>query len=260
MSKNGGAGRPTVGVLAGWQVYEGAAHGFFDPVLRGIQAAARAPGCDLLLACGMSYVTSEDLVIPAHPAWPLFSPESDFVPVGPWNTDGLLVITPLMTEARSRYIQELIEAGHPVVFIGSGENGTAVVPDNAGGIRQALAHLKEHGHSRVAYIAGGQEAHDDSSDRLKAYQALIHEYGFMADPALIAYGFHNTGAGQQAMQRILASGVPFTAVLASNDESAIGAMTALREAGLRVPQDMAVIGFDDRLEASAQMPPLTCQS
>jgi len=250
---------PTVGVLAGWQVYEGAAHGFFDPVLRGIQAAAssQSPGCDLLLACGMSYVTSEDIVIPAHPAWPVFSPESDFVPVGPWNTDGLLVITPLMTEARSRYIQELIEAGHPVVFVGSGETGPAVIPDNAGGIRQALAHLKEHGHARVAYIAGGQEAHDDSSDRLKAYQALIHAYDLVDDPALIAYGFHNTGAGQQAMQRILASGAPFTAVLASNDESAIGAMTALREAGLRVPQDIAVIGFDDRLEASAQMPPLT---
>ena len=59
------------------------------------------------------------------------------------------------------------------------------------------------------------------------------------------------------MQQILSSGAPFTAVLASNDESALGAIQALKEAGRRVPDDVAVIGFDDRLESSVQEPALT---
>src|SRR5687767_4548406 len=78
--------RPTVGVLAGAQVYYGTILGnFIGPVLQGAHSAAQNRGCNLLLACGMEHST-----ISACPAWPVLMPEVDFVPVGPWNTDGLI--------------------------------------------------------------------------------------------------------------------------------------------------------------------------
>lgn len=134
----------------------------------------------------------------------------------------------------------------------------AIVIDNENGIRQALAHLVEHGHRRIAFIAGhvaGQPG--DSEYRLKAYQSALHDYDLEVDRRLLAYGLHTRPDGRKAMQQILSSGAAFTAVLASNDESAGGAIDVLQETGRRVPQDIAVIGFDDRLDAIAQVPSLT---
>src|SRR4029079_15444484 len=131
--------RPTVGVLAGAQAYYGTILGnFIGPVLQGAHAAAQNCGCNLLLACGMEHST-----ISARPAWPVLTPEVDFVPVGPWNTDGLIVVNPLLSETRSDYMKNLSMAGHPVVFIASGGSGPTITVDNAGGVRQAVRHLVE---------------------------------------------------------------------------------------------------------------------
>src|SRR5689334_1094725 len=154
-------GRPTIGVLAGWQVYEGTLDGFLGPLLRGIQAAAA--DCNLLFACGVGRGMGDAI----NPAWPVLVPYTDFVPVGSWNTDGLIVVLPLQAEVRSRYIQQLKEAGHPVIFVGTGEGAPAVVPDNEDGIQQALLHLMEHGHRQIAFIAGSPKGTDDSGIRLK---------------------------------------------------------------------------------------------
>ncbi len=182
----------------------------------------------------------------------------EFVPVGPWNTDGLIVINPLISETRSRYIHGLMQAGHPVVFIGDGEGEPTVVADNAGGISQALNHLIAHGHQRILFMGGNPgDVEGDSGDRLRAYQARLQELGLQVDPSLFVYGYHTYEGGYDGIRQILASQVFFTAVLASNDESAMGAMQALQEAGLKIPQDVAIIGFDDRPEAAAQVPPLT---
>jgi len=245
-------GRPTIGVLAGWQVYHGFVHSFLDAMFRGIRLAAEERDCNVLLACG---VTPGLHII--RPAWPVLSPDTDFVPVGPWNTDGLIVATPLMSEARSAYVQRLIVEGHPVVFVGEGEPGPAVVADNAGGIRQALAHLMEHGHRRIAFIAGIEGDQGDSQYRLDAYQSAVQEYGLEADPRLIVYSHHTAIGGREVMGRILADGVPFTAVLGSNDDAAIGAMAAIRKAGFQIPEQVAVMGFDDRLEATGETPSLS---
>src|ERR1051326_2139426 len=133
--------RPTLGVLVGWQVYEGSLSSFLAPLFKGISVAAHERGCNLLLACGHATGRAKFQI-----AWPVVSPDFDFVPVGPWNTDGLIVVTPLMLEAQSRDVQEFIRAGHPVVFAGGGETGPSVRVDNASGIHQALAHLAQHGH------------------------------------------------------------------------------------------------------------------
>src|SRR5512134_2423760 len=239
--------KPTIGVLAGIQVYYGTILGnFIGPLLHGVSSAAENRGCNLLLAGGMdssSYTA-------AHPAWPLLSPDVDYLPVGPWNTDGLIVVNPLFSEARSHYVQGLIAAGHPVVFAATGEMGPTVAIDNAGAIRQALLHLMDHGHRRIAFIAGyPNDSTGYSGVRLRAFQQGIQRYGLVSDPKLIAYGSHGIRGGQQAMRQILDSGASFTAVLASNDESAIGAMRVLRAAGKRIPQDVAIIGNDDTIEA-----------
>lgn len=258
--QQGRSGYRTIGVLAGWQL-RGQLYGrvarrsFTDSLLRGIQAAARDYRCNVLVACGISAPTSPTAT---RPAWPVPLPDTAFVPVGPWNTDGLIIVHPLLSEERSCYIRSLIQDGHPVVYVGTAEGGPAVGIDNEGGIRQAIAHLVEHGHRAVAFIAGQpMDSRGDSGDRLQAYWAAVHEYGLVADPNLVAYGLHIFEGGQQAMRQLLDSAVEFTAVMASNDESALGAIQVLRESGWRVPEDIAVIGFDDQYESAFHDPPLS---
>ena len=249
--------RPTIGVLAGWQIYWTARPlSYLNPIFRGIRQAAADLGCNLLLGCGLGpTATSSD---PLRPAWPFPSPEADFVPIGPWNTDGLIAINPLHSEARSRDLHRVRAAGHPVQFIGSGENGPTIVADNAGGIRAALEHLVEHGHRRIAFIAGSlEDMAGDTGARLTAYRAALARHGLPADERLVAYGRHTYDAGRMAMRQIIDSGAAFTAILASNDESAFGALQTLGEAGLKIPQDVAIIGFDDRPECAVQAPALT---
>ncbi len=249
--------RPTLGVLAGWQFYWTATPlSYLNPIFHGIRSAAIDRGCNLLLACGMG--PSANPTDPLRPAWPAPSADADFVPVGPWNTDGLIAINPLQSPDRSQYIQELITNGHPVIFVGSGEQGPTIVADNAGGIRSAMQHLIEHGHQRIAFIAGtSEDLGGDSGDRLRAYQAAVRDFQLANDEQLIAFGRHVYDGGYQAMQQLLASSVEFNAVLASNDESALGALQALKEAGRRIPHDVALIGFDDRPESAIQTPALS---
>lgn len=250
-------GRPTIGVLAGWQFYRTATNlSYLAPVFRGITKASQNLGCNLLLGCGMG--PSASPTDPLRPAWPVPSPDHDFVPIGPWNTDGLIIAVPLHSEARSEYVQGLIATRHPILFIGSGEAGPSIVVNNTAGILDALRHLVEHGHQQIAFIAGTlDDMQGDTGDRLRAYRTGCELYGLNKDPHLIAYGRHVYDGGFYAIQQIMDSGAKFTAVLASNDESALGAMQALKNAGRKIPQDVAIIGFDNRLEGSVQEPGLT---
>lgn len=247
--------RPTIGVLSGWQAYAGTLDSFLGQVLHGIQMAAKDRDCNLLLGCGIG--PSQDLNA-GKPAWPLLAPEVDFVPVGQWNTDGLIIVPPLFSETTFNYIRSMQKSGFPYVFAGDRETGPSVVVDNFGGVRQAIYHLYAHGHREIAFITGLDTSKEsDSRMRLKGYLAAMQELGLKVDPNLIAPGLHNHPNGYLAMQQILNRGAYFTAVVASNDQSALGAMDALKAAGLLIPQDVAVIGFDDRLEARAQVPSLT---
>jgi len=195
---------------------------------------------------------------PLKPAWPVFLPEQDYVPIDQINTDGLIIASPLHSQTRSEYVQNMIEMGHQILFIGSGENGPAIVTDNMGGILEGMQHLYQHGHRKIAFIAGSDDdSHGDSGERLTAYHQFYENKKLDKDSRLLAYGQHIYSGGYRAMQEILASGVEFSAVMASNDESALGAMNALKEAGLRIPDDVAVIGFDNRLEGATHEPTLS---
>jgi diguanylate cyclase (GGDEF)-like protein len=247
--------RHTVGVIVGFHIYEGShPNPFASPIIRGMQAAARDQGINLLVACGVARGVGPSR---HRPAWPEMTDEVDFVPVGPWNTDGLLVFSPLRTEERIRYIHKLQEEEFPILFIGSGSGFPNITVDNEGGIRQVMEHLIGHGHRDIAFIAGDEQDLGDSITRITAFQKGVQEYGLNEDPRLVEYGQHWDVGGYNAIQRMLQSGVKFTAVMCSNDESAFGVVRALREARIRIPWDVMVTGFDDILEDLAQIPPLT---
>src|ERR1041385_140319 len=97
--------RPTIGILPGWSGLAGIIPDrYLTSVLKGMQSAAQVKQCNLLLAWGLGRVDEPG---GDFPAWPVVSRDSDFVPVGPWNTDGLIVFAPLNLKARSRYLEGL---------------------------------------------------------------------------------------------------------------------------------------------------------
>jgi len=247
--------RPTVGFLSTWSVYEGTAiDGYTHTLFQGICAAAREQDCNLLLGCGMS--------LPASPrasrtVWAVPGAGVDFCPIGPWNADGLIVIPDDLSDAQFEYVQDLIRSGYPVVLTTPEKPGPLVAVDNVSGIHQAFDHLWQHGHRQIAFIAGKSGRGGDTAERLAAYREALRGAGVVEDPRLIAFGEHRRQDGRVAMQHILSSGAPFTALLASNDLSALGAIEVLHTAGRRIPDDVAVIGFDDILEARSHLPPLT---
>ncbi len=250
-------GKPTIGVLAGWQFYRTATNlSYLKPLFNGINQAAQDLSCNVFFACGMGASASpED---PIRPAWPIPAPDVDSIPISPLNTDGLIVFNPLHSAARSQYIQDLIRAGHPVLFVGSGEPGPTLVADNSTGIFEAIQHFVNHGHRQIAFLAGSpDDMSGDTGERLSAYHAALESHGLESDPRRVVFGRHVYDGGYAAMRQIMDTAIAFTAVLSSNDEMALGAMKALQEAGRRVPQDVAIIGFDNRLEGAAFDPPLS---
>jgi diguanylate cyclase (GGDEF)-like protein len=249
------AKRSTVGVLLDSNLYSGMYPSMFaTSVIRGIQAAARDQRMNLLIACGMGQAAGSSRY---RPAWPEPVEGVDFVPVGPWNTNGLLIFSPLRSEPRIQYVDKLQKEQFPVLFIGSGTGTPTIMVDNEGGIRQVLEHLVGHGHRNIAFVAGDPEDPGDSAARIHAYRQGVRDFGLADSPQLMEYGLHAQEEGYSAVRRILNSGVKFTAVMCSNDQSALGAMQALNEAGLRVPWDVALTGFDDQPEALTLIPPLT---
>ena len=162
--------RPTIGVLAGQSTLEGTIPDYYRVlVISGIQSAARSRECHLLISWGVGDVTVNHQLY----SWPVVSPESDFVPVGPWNTDGLIVFTPLANESQSLYLQQLMAEGFPVLFIATGENGPEISVNNTIGVDQAMAHLAEHGHRRIVFLAGRPTDKGDSKTRLDAYLSAL---------------------------------------------------------------------------------------
>lgn len=247
--------KPTIGFICTWPVYQGTTMDrYAHSLIQGISAAANQQGCNLLLGCGFS-VTGNN---PQNPSfWPVPGPNINFVPVGPWNTDGLIIVPDELTKEQSEYVHDLLKSGFPVIFTTPEGAGLTVTVDNTLGIRQAFEHLLQHDHKQIAFIAGNVGDGGDSAERLQAYRLALQDAGISENPNLIAFGEHRRDGGKSAMQRILNSRTDFTAVIASNDLSCLGAIECLQEAGRFIPDDVAVIGFDDILDARSLSPSLT---
>src|SRR5262245_44004581 len=225
--------KPTIGFISTWPIYQGTTiDRYAHSLIQGISAAATKQGCNLLLGCGFSATGNT----PHNRSfWPVPGPNINFVPVGPWNTDGLIIVPDELTKDQSQYVRDLLESGFPVIFTTPEGPGPIVAVDNTLGIRQAVEHLIDHGHTRIAFIAGTFGQGGDSEERLKAYRFALKDAGLFEDPKLIAFGEHRKDGGGFAMRQILNSGTDFTALIASNDLSCLGAIESLQAAGRVIP-------------------------
>jgi signal transduction histidine kinase/DNA-binding LacI/PurR family transcriptional regulator/AraC-like DNA-binding protein len=249
------ASQRVLGFVSTWPVFQGTTiDRYAHALMQGIRAAAKDRGCSVLMGAGISAGTRAG---DWRAVWPVPSEGTDLVPVGPWNADGLIVVPDDLSAAQLGYVRDLQVSGLPVLLTAPEAPGPRVVVDNSGGIRQALGHLLDHGHRQIAFVAGKENRGGDSAERLRAFRESLEQAGLEVDSRLIAFGEHRFEDGRMAMERILASGAPFTAFVASNDLSCLGAIAALQRAGRAVPDDVAAIGFDDILDARSSDPQLT---
>jgi LacI family transcriptional regulator len=158
-------------------------------------------------------------------------------------------------------LDQLAKRKVPLVFIDVGPKrpGISLLKvDYHHGIRQGVQHLAALGHRNIAFISGPATLHSAQS-RLSAFSTSLKECGITPNPAWIVEGDHTMEGGIACMERLLAANqkkMP-TAVMCSNDMTAIGVLHKLYRAGLRVPDDLSVIGFDDIHIAEVTIPPLT---
>lgn len=135
--------------------------------------------------------------------------------------------------------------------------GTTVGADNVAAGRLAGEHLVELGRRRIAFLGQADEHYPEFADRYRGLCTALDAAGLATDPALQADALSSEEQGRAATRALLASGAPFDAIFAASDLIAIGAMRALAEAGRKVPDDVAVVGFDDIPAATLTSPPLT---
>jgi DNA-binding LacI/PurR family transcriptional regulator len=156
-------------------------------------------------------------------------------------------------------LEQLAERKVPLVFVDVGPErpGISLLKvDYHHGIRQGVQHLAALGHRDIAFVSGPKRLHSAQSRSL-AFSKSLAECAIVADPAWIVEGDHTMEGGIDAMDRLLKSKHMPTAVMCSNDMTAIGVLHKLYRAGLRVPDDLSVIGFDDIHIAQVTIPPLT---
>jgi LacI family transcriptional regulator, repressor for deo operon, udp, cdd, tsx, nupC, and nupG len=162
------------------------------------------------------------------------------------RVDGLIVVDAPLAEGAA---ERITSSGLPVLTVGFREAGaSSLTIDNVGAARLAVTHLTGLGHRRIAMIGGIEDDPFHFSvpvDRRRGYVEALATVGVEAEPALVVAGNFSLEGGVEAMHRLLHLEVPPTAVFACSDEMAIGAMQVLRNAGLSVPDDVSIVGFDD---------------
>ena len=170
---------------------------------------------------------------------------------------GVAVMT---SELDKHLIEELAKCKVSAVFLDVGKTGrhmNNLRVDYEDGIRQAILHLAELGHRRIAYISGTRNLRS-AQRRLEAFEQTIRQL-FPGEPELIFYGNFKVDGGRRAAREILtklAENLP-TAVMSANDLTAIGAINEFRAAGFEVPEDISIVGFDDISFAALTEPSLT---
>ena len=173
------------------------------------------------------------------------------------TTDGAVLILP---EESSEELRTLAESGYPLVLIDPLERPDEVVSSvsatNALGARTATEHLLSLGHRRIGVITGVPDWLS-SVERLSGYGAALASAGVPPDPMLVVESDWATEGGETAAAVLLDRPEPPTAIFAFNDNMAIGVLRAAQGRGLRVPEDLSVVGFDDTEHASTVTPALT---
>lgn len=211
---------------------------------RAIQAVAQDHGYRVLLLNTDAHASEEIEVLRS---------------LGRRYVDGLILCPIRLTPG---HLREIEQAAAPVVVIGSLPPETQVDNvrvDSGRGAAMAMEHLVGQGLTRIAFINGPADTVPGGA-RLRAYQSTLINHGLPFDPALVVAGDFQISGGYQAAAELLALPVLPEAVFCANDLMALGAMRRLREAGLRIPQDVAVVGMDDIEQATITTPTLSSVS
>ena len=219
-------------------------HPFFQDVLVGLKHGIGSRGYDVLLFATEQPGSSGD---GAH---------SYLRRARHHHVDGIVLMG---VDRADPEVAKLLEAEIPLIGVDldvAGAKATHVASDNVGGARLAVRHLHALGHRRIATIAGPQD-HKPGADRLVGFRAELQALGIERHPEYELIGDWYTESGERAMRALLALPEPPTAVFAAADLMAVGAMKAARDAGLGIPADLAVVGFDDIQLASLVDPALT---
>ena len=213
---------------------------FFPRLLRGISGALSARDLQLIL------------LMPASPSETART--ADYLTGG--HVDGILLVS---LHGEDPLPDRLVRAGVPFVVGGRllrNPQASFVDVDNRGGSRSAVEHLLAGGRRVVATITGPADM-GAGVDRLAGYREALGDAGIAPDPSLEAIGDFTQEGGTAAMERLLAARPDIDAVFAASDLMASGAMAVLEAAGRRIPQDVAVVGYDDSPVATSVRPRLT---
>jgi LacI family transcriptional regulator len=172
------------------------------------------------------------------------------------HIDGLLLLTPRLDDAGLRKLEEV---DVPTVLMGDTEglNLFSVDVDNQLAAQKAVEYLLELGHKKIACIAQAPVTFSAVPERVQGYKNALIQAGIEPDDELIRYADFTPESGYEQMKSLLGSGREFTAAFIASDNVAIGAKSALREAGIRIPENISIVGFDDIPWAQYADPPLT---
>jgi LacI family transcriptional regulator len=218
-------------------------HGdFFAPLLAGVEEITSTAGFDLLISSAHTLLTHK----------------TNRPSLGPHNTDGLLVFTGSLDET---WLLRFHEKKFPLVLIHRSSPADAPIPcvtvENKSASCLLVEHLiTAHRRRRIVFL-NGPGGEEDSAWREIGYRQALLRHAIPFDPALLAPGGFDRRVAQASISSLLAAGLQFDAVFASDDESAVGVLAALQQAGKRVPEDIAVVGFDDQRMSPYLNPPLT---
>lgn len=238
------AGRFLVGLVTAVYEVEEFDHPFFGPVFRGLRSRLVAGGCDLIL-CGNR---------PARPGDPLrMAALERTIDRG---ADALIVWGAGRDDPE---IEMILKTEVPAVFIDIdpiGKRAGYVMSDNVGAMAQVVRHLYETGRRRIAHISGLQNSRP-GPDRLLGYRSELARLGLPTPPTYVEQGDYYQRSAYEACTRLLDLPEPPDAISCASDVMAIAAMVAIEQAGLHVPEDIAVTGFDDADFAASVRPSLT---
>jgi len=218
---------------------------FFGDVFTGIVREVAATGGRVTLIQTMDAGVSGDEAIPA--------PDVS-VPIGWDHIDGFIAVA---LASSSDYLNRLRTAGKPVVLTSNfldDVDAASVVAENRQGVAAAVTHLVEHGHTRIAFV--GNLGQTDIAERHEGYLMAMADHGLPTEGLFFSSADHIESGGARAVGPILAAPEPITAVVTSTDRLAAGLMQGLAARGVRIPHDVAIVGFDNMEIGWHTSPPL----
>jgi len=230
-----------IGFVERHSPFQNFADAFMAEVLRGLHEVARQHHYHILFE-----PTSEKR-----------NAENDFLQlIRERHADGIVLSGPRFDD--QQFFRQLADNA-PIVLQGRlpGCQIPSVDVDNVGGARLATEHLLGLGHRRIGMITNGPLAYTAAADRRSGYLSALRDSGIESEPGMIQTGAFSPESGYHAMQRLLDQVPQLEAVFVASDVVAIGAIEAARQADLRIPEDLAVVGFDDIPWSAYINPPLT---